>query len=118
MLTLVAYVPVFNAGFIWDDDAYVTENKTLRDRAGLKRIWLSRQPIRNTIRWSHHLLGRIPLWGVHRRLSPGQCALARGQRGAAVAVAAASGRAGRVPGGGPVRRPSGDGRIGGLGHRT
>jgi len=25
---------------VWDDDAYVTENPTLRDATGLARIWL------------------------------------------------------------------------------
>ena len=37
---LVVYIPVWQAGFIWDDDQYVTKNVTLRDGAGLKRIWL------------------------------------------------------------------------------
>jgi protein O-mannosyl-transferase len=37
---LVVYIPVWQAGFIWDDDQYVTRNVTLRDGAGLKRIWL------------------------------------------------------------------------------
>jgi tetratricopeptide (TPR) repeat protein len=39
-LTFLAYSPVFENGFIWDDDAYVTANPTLADRAGLVRIWL------------------------------------------------------------------------------
>src|SRR2546425_906665 len=37
--TLVAYQPVWHAGFVWDDDAYVTQNPTLRDLDGLRRIW-------------------------------------------------------------------------------
>lgn len=37
---LIAYVPALRAGFIWDDDYYVTKNVTLRDAAGLKRIWI------------------------------------------------------------------------------
>src|SRR6266480_6390139 len=36
---LVAHIPALHAGFIWDDDRYVTKNVTLRDAAGLKRIW-------------------------------------------------------------------------------
>lgn len=39
-LTAAAYLPALNAGFIWDDDAYVTGNRTLRDADGLRRIWL------------------------------------------------------------------------------
>jgi tetratricopeptide (TPR) repeat protein len=37
---LVAYYPVTRAGYIVDDENYVTENETLRDVAGLERIWL------------------------------------------------------------------------------
>jgi tetratricopeptide (TPR) repeat protein len=36
---LIAYLPALGAGFIWDDDRYVTRNRTLHDSAGLKRIW-------------------------------------------------------------------------------
>ena len=36
---LIAYIPALRAGFIWDDDRYMTKNVTLRDSAGLKRIW-------------------------------------------------------------------------------
>ncbi|MFA5251012.1 MAG: tetratricopeptide repeat protein [Phycisphaerae bacterium] len=38
---LIAYAPVMRAGFIWDDDAYVTENPLLSAKDGLKRIWFS-----------------------------------------------------------------------------
>jgi tetratricopeptide (TPR) repeat protein len=36
---LIAYLPVLKAGFIWDDDDYVTGNWTLHNLDGLKRIW-------------------------------------------------------------------------------
>jgi tetratricopeptide (TPR) repeat protein len=39
--TLAAYWPVFSAGFIWDDDAYVTANPLLSAPDGLSRIWFS-----------------------------------------------------------------------------
>ena len=39
-ITLLAYVPAINGGFIWDDDDYVTENPTLGSLSGLKSIWL------------------------------------------------------------------------------
>jgi hypothetical protein len=39
--TLVAYLPALGAGFVWDDDDYVTNNPLLRDPDGLARIWLS-----------------------------------------------------------------------------
>lgn len=38
---VLAYQPAWNAGFIWDDDIYVTENKLLTAPDGLKRIWFS-----------------------------------------------------------------------------
>lgn len=39
-MTALAYGPAYRAGFIWDDDSYVVDNTTLRDVAGLGRIWL------------------------------------------------------------------------------
>jgi tetratricopeptide (TPR) repeat protein len=39
-MTLVAYRPAFDAGFIWDDDDYVTQNPVLPAPDGLRRIWL------------------------------------------------------------------------------
>ena len=38
--TLVAYLPVMRGGYIWDDDAFVTDNMILRGGLGsLWRIW-------------------------------------------------------------------------------
>src|SRR3954452_12597604 len=37
--TVIAYLPAFGAGFIWDDPDYVINNYTLRDLAGLRDIW-------------------------------------------------------------------------------
>lgn len=39
LATLIAYGPVYSAGFIWDDDDYVTENPQLRSLRGLGEIW-------------------------------------------------------------------------------
>lgn len=39
--TVLAYKPVWHAGFIWDDDDYVTKNKLLTAPDGLRRIWFS-----------------------------------------------------------------------------
>jgi len=38
-ITVVAYLPVLSAGFIWDDDDYVTQNALLQQPGGLSRIW-------------------------------------------------------------------------------
>jgi tetratricopeptide (TPR) repeat protein len=40
LLTLIAYLPATQAGFIWDDDRYVEKNLTLRGPEGLAQIWL------------------------------------------------------------------------------
>jgi len=39
LLVLVCYAPSIPGDFIWDDDANVTQNPTLRNTAGLARIW-------------------------------------------------------------------------------
>ncbi len=41
LLTVLAYQPVWHAGFIWDDDVYVIRNKLLTAPDGLGRIWFS-----------------------------------------------------------------------------
>src|SRR5499427_444852 len=41
-ITVAAYLPVaLRAGFIWDDDDYVTANRLLTAPDGLRRIWFS-----------------------------------------------------------------------------
>ena len=94
VLTFVAYWPAIqDGGFIWDDDDYVTANKTLRDVDGLKDIWLSPQttpqyyPLVHTGFWIEyrlwgldptgyhvtnvllHALGSVLLWRLLRRLA-------------------------------------------------
>jgi hypothetical protein len=39
LLTAIAYFPTLHAGFIWDDNAYVTHNQQLRTVDGLGIIW-------------------------------------------------------------------------------
>ena len=40
-VTILAYRPAWNGGFIWDDDYYVTNNDLLIAPDGLRRIWFS-----------------------------------------------------------------------------
>ena len=40
-LTIFAYRPAWNGGFVWDDDRYVTHNSLLTAQDGLQRIWFS-----------------------------------------------------------------------------
>ncbi|MGD0259378.1 MAG: tetratricopeptide repeat protein [Verrucomicrobiota bacterium] len=39
--TFIAYAPAWNAGFVWDDDVHVTQNRLLWEPGGLKQIWFS-----------------------------------------------------------------------------
>src|ERR1051326_2093354 len=40
-MTVAAYLPVRQAGFVWDDNVYVSQNSLLTAPDGLKRIWFS-----------------------------------------------------------------------------
>jgi len=40
MIVLAAYWPALSAGFVWDDDDYVTQNMALRTLGGLRDIWI------------------------------------------------------------------------------
>ena len=69
--TVFAYQPVWHAGFIWDDDFYVTNNPTLHDLGGLQRIWFEvgavpqYYPMVHTTFWlEYHLWGLNPV-GYH-----------------------------------------------------
>ena len=71
LLVFLAYLPALHSGFIWDDDSYVTENPTLRDLGGLRRIWFEvgavpqYYPMVHTTFWlEYHLWGLNPL-GYH-----------------------------------------------------
>jgi cytochrome c-type biogenesis protein CcmH/NrfG len=68
---LVVYAPLRSAGFVWDDDQYVTENRQLRDVAGLGRIWLDPRstpqyyPLVHTSYWIEHRLWGLDARGYH-----------------------------------------------------
>jgi tetratricopeptide (TPR) repeat protein len=71
LLTVLAYLPVWHAGFIWDDDDYVTQNATLRNLAGLKLIWLNPAttpqyyPLVYTTFWMEYHLWHLHPLGYH-----------------------------------------------------
>jgi protein O-mannosyl-transferase len=71
LMTILAYQPVWHAGFIWDDDVYVTNNPLLTAPDGLERIWFSLDspsqyfPLTYTVfRIEHALWGLMPA-GYH-----------------------------------------------------
>jgi protein O-mannosyl-transferase len=65
-LTVLAYLPALRNGFIWDDDSWLMQNRTLEGVTGLCRLWfdlLALQqyyPITGTAFWIQY-----HLWGFH-----------------------------------------------------
>jgi tetratricopeptide (TPR) repeat protein len=66
-LTIFAYRPAWNGGFIWDDDVYIVNNELLTAPDGLRRIWLSLDSpsqyfplVYTTFRIEHALWGLNP----------------------------------------------------------
>lgn len=71
VMVLVAYWPAVHAGFVWDDNDYVTENPLLTAPDGLYRIWFTTDSpsqyfplVYTTFRVEHALWGLNPL-GYH-----------------------------------------------------
>ena len=61
---ILVYQPVWHAGFIWDDDAHLTENSCIVGPLGFKGIWTSSAavyyPLVLTSFWVQHAL-----WGLN-----------------------------------------------------
>lgn len=71
VVTVLAYRHAWTAGYIWDDDVYVTQNKLLTAPDGLRRIWFSLDSpsqyfplVYTTFRLEHALWGLNPV-GYH-----------------------------------------------------
>jgi len=70
-LTIFAYLPAFDAGFIWDDESYVTGNRTLTSSTGLTEIWLDPvrtpqyYPLVHTSFWIEYRLWKLNPLGYH-----------------------------------------------------
>ena len=65
MITLVAYLPALDGGFIWDDHSHVENNPLLFGPGGLKRIWFSLEaPQYYPLVFTSFRLERA-LWGVN-----------------------------------------------------
>ena len=67
VVTIFAYRPAWNGGFIWDDNKYVTNNDLLMAPDGLRRIWFSLDSpsqyfplVYTTFRLEHALWGLNP----------------------------------------------------------
>jgi tetratricopeptide (TPR) repeat protein len=71
VVTVLAYQQAWHAGYIWDDDVYVTANNLLTAPDGLRRIWFSLDSpsqyfplVYTTFRLEHALWGLNPT-GYH-----------------------------------------------------
>src|SRR5689334_20751857 len=71
LATALAYQPAWHAGFIWDDDRYVTNNPLLSAPDGLWRIWFSLDapsqyfPLSYTLLRCGHFLWNLNPAGYH-----------------------------------------------------
>lgn len=71
LLAFAAYLPALQAGFIWDDDDYVTANEALRSLGGLWRIWTELgttpqyYPLVHTTFWIEYQLWELNAVGYH-----------------------------------------------------
>jgi protein O-mannosyl-transferase len=68
-LVCVAYVQVFNAGFIWDDESHLTQNPCIVGPLGLKEVWTSGRaiyyPLVLTTFWTLHKFVGLSPWPYH-----------------------------------------------------
>ena len=73
-LVVIAYAPAFRAGWVLDDEAYVTNNPRLRSASGLGQIWLhpleqsslpDRYALLYTMFWVEYHLWGAPAAGFH-----------------------------------------------------
>ena len=65
LMTVLAYQPVWHAGFIWDDDAFLLDNPLIKAGDGLYRFWCTTAapdyfPMTSTTLWLEWRL-----WGNH-----------------------------------------------------
>src|SRR5258706_13751276 len=71
VVTILAYQPVWHAGFVWDDQQNITDNQVLRSVDGLRETWINPRasiqyyPLTYTGFWvEYHLWGLQP-FGYH-----------------------------------------------------
>jgi len=64
-VALLAYLPTLRNGFVWDDDAFLTDNVLIKAPDGLRRFWLTTEPVDYWPMTSSTLWVEWRLWGLH-----------------------------------------------------
>jgi hypothetical protein len=79
LLVVITYIPVWNAGFIWDDDHHLTQNVNIVGDGGLGGIWTSRAatyyPLVLTSFWIQHARWGLSPQPYHLVLMHALCAI-------------------------------------------
>jgi len=71
VVTAVAYMPAMRAGFIWDDDRYVTNNPGVQSLENLQKVWfkpgltVQYYPLVFTSFWAEYQLWGLQPFGYH-----------------------------------------------------
>lgn len=70
VLIIAAYSSVFTAGFIWDDDTFLYENKLILSSDGISRFWFSTEapdyfPLTSTMLWIEWRIFGMSASGYH-----------------------------------------------------
>jgi len=70
LITLLVYMPAMQAGFIWDDDAFLTENPLIKAHDGLYRFWFTTEapdyfPLTSSSLWLEWRLWGMNATGYH-----------------------------------------------------
>ena len=70
VVALVAYLPVLRAGFVWDDDTFLTQNPLIRAADGLRRFWFTTDatdywPMTSTTLWVEWRIWGMQAAGYH-----------------------------------------------------
>ena len=69
-ITALAYIPAMHAGFIWNDDTFLTENPLIRAPDGLYRFWFTTEPpdyfpLTSSVLWVEWRLWHMNPAGYH-----------------------------------------------------
>jgi len=70
LVTFMVYIPVLSAGFIWDDDSFLTDNPMIKASNGLYRFWCTAEapdyfPLVSSMLWFEWRIWGMDATGYH-----------------------------------------------------